>query len=140
MLPRFKVSEAGVTTRRQRDDGPWEIGHGLKAMWTPGASMGQTVLHLQRPAGGGGVLFSGRNAGYDDITESVSSFAVEDDHSSSEHAESLATLADAADDWDFEWLLPARGAPLRFASPQLAREALGAASRHAAAAARAGAT
>ena len=53
--------------------------------------------------------------------------------------DALFALADDADGaWDFEWLLPARGRAVRFASPTDARDALRGAARRAASVARAG--
>ena len=69
----------------------------------------------------------------------VSAFALEAEHSAARASEALFALADDADGaWDFEWLLPARGRAVRFASPTDARDALRGAARRAASVARAG--
>ena len=105
--------------------------------WTPGPTQGHCVLRAD--VGGARVLFSGRLAGYDPRAGAVSAFALEAEHSAARASEALFALADDADGaWDFEWLLPARGRAVRFASPTDARDALRGAARRAASVARAG--
>ena len=48
--------------------------------------------------------------GFDGVTAAVSAFGLEADHSAGAAATSLRDLAAAGADWDFAWLLPARGA------------------------------
>jgi len=115
---------AGGTTTRKLDDGPWDLGGGLVARWAAGPSLGSCVLRYDVA---GGVLFSGRCAGYDRAARAVSAFALEADHSAGAHARSLRDLAEASPEWDVAWLLPSRGAPARFPAPADARDALRAA-------------
>ena len=126
-------------TARKLDDGPWPLpgAFDLVARWTPGPTQGHCVLRAD--VGGARVLFSCRLAGYDPRAGAVSAFALEAEHSAARASEALFALADDADGaWDFEWLLPARGRAVRFASPTDARDALRGAARRAASVARAG--
>ena len=119
---RYTAADAGgAPVSRKRDDGPWRLRPGLSARWASGASMGACVLRLDDA---GGVVFSGRAAGFDGVTAAVSAFGLEADHSAGAAATSLRDLAAAGADWDFAWLLPARGAPAKFDTPDAARDAL----------------
>ena len=126
---KFKAGDVGVTTSRPRDDGPWDLRAGAVARWTPGPTLGSLVVRAA--VGDARVLFSGRLAGYDERSGAVSAFATEAEHSAAAVADALFALADADDDWDFEWLLPSRGRPVRFASAAAARDALRSAARRA---------
>ena len=102
------------------DDGPWDVAGG-RAMWTPGPSLGASVLRID--VGGARVLFSGRLAGFDPRADATSAFATEADHSAAAAGKSLFALAEMDESWDFEWLLPRGGgaeaglAPLASAAP-----------------------
>ena len=135
---KFRVADAGKTTTRRRDDGPWELAPGLRAMWVPGPSQGACVLRVETAAGAA-ALFSGAAAGYDARVGAVSPFALEDDHSAAEHATSLRALAGADEAWDFTFLLPSRGAAVEFPDASAARAALRAAAAQAEAMAERGA-
>ena len=133
----FRAKDAGVTTTRARDDGPWALAPTLAARWCPGPSQGACALVAD--VGGQRALFSGRLAGHDGRAGAVAPFALEGEHSAAAHAASLRAVARAGDDWDFTWLLPGRGDAVRFESPAAARAALEAAADAAAAMAARGA-
>ena len=104
--------------QRTADDGPWLLKPLLRARWTPGPTNGHVVLHYEKF---GGILFSGRLCGV--LGDDFNPFAFEDDHAVEDHVCSLELLADDKD-FNFEWVLPARGRAIKFKDPEEAREGL----------------
>jgi len=126
---KLRPSDVGKERTRKLDDGPWTIPNNnhLIARWTPGPSIGACVIHcldVDKPKKSGGILFTGCLVGFDKKKKQLSPFALEGDHSIPQHADSLDSLAALSTEFDFEWLLPARGLPLKFESPEEARRAL----------------
>ena len=116
----YRVQDAGRVTERRRDDGPWEVAPGLRALLAAGPTLGSCVLHDSERR----ILFTGRLCGYDPDLGEASAFPLEGDHSIKAHASSLRRLADDADLRDIRWILPARGEPIQLDGTNAARETL----------------
>lgn len=117
----MSVADVGIERTRVRDDGPWALTDSLVAKSVPGPTLGSIVVHYNAH---GGVLFTGRLAGYDSRAGKLSAFPLENQHSIKWHVQSLLDLADAPGTFDFEWLIPAQGEPVHYANAQDARQAL----------------
>jgi len=115
------ADDIGRERTRRVDDGPWRISPSFSARWSPGYSLGSIVV---RYAAHGGVLFTGRTCGFDPRGGDLSAFPLETDHSVQALVDSLRSLADAPAEWDFEWIIPARGEAIHFRDARDARQAL----------------
>ncbi|KAJ8598457.1 hypothetical protein CTAYLR_006861 [Chrysophaeum taylorii] len=118
---RMGVADIEVERKRHVDDGPWRLSPSLVACWCPGPTLGSIVIHYSRF---GGVLFTGRLCGFDVRSGDISAFALEGEHKVRAHIDSLMALADMPADWDFEWIVPARGDAIHFRNARDARKAL----------------
>lgn len=118
---KMDAKDIGKERIRRLDDGPWRLSPTTMAKWCPGFSLGSIVVHHSSPQGN--ILFSGRVCGLGE-NDDLDAFPLETDHSVKELVKSLRSLADESPEWDFEWLVPARGHAVHFPSSQDARQAL----------------